>query len=106
MDECSRCDTSTEHGIYCLGFRGFTEEELRHRHDSIRNAHPAATPEERECLARRWEIAQQIIQRVPAWCEARRLGAEACRGWDRFSNEELEQLCSEFLQEAVAIMEE
>ena len=105
MDECSRCDRATDHGIYCLGFRRFTGEELRRRYDWIQNARPTATSEELEHLAHRWEVSQQVIQRVPAWCEAHWPGSDACRGWDRFSNEELEQLCSEFLQEAVAIME-
>ncbi len=105
IEECSRCDRATDHGIYCLGFRRFTGEELRRRYDRIQNARPAVTPEELKHLAHRWETARQIIERVPAWCEAHRPGSDACHGWDRFSSEELEQLCSKFLREAVAIME-
>ncbi len=105
-DECSRCQRATEHGIYCLGFRRFTEEELNRRYARLRDSNPKMTPEELADLANRWRVAIQFLQRVSAYCEARRREPGKCAGWDGFSNDELQQFCLQILREPVRVADE
>ena len=105
-DECSRCQKASEHGIYCLGFRRFTEEELNGRYARLLDSNPEMAPEEIADLANRWRLALQFLERVSAYCDAHRQEPGKCAGWDGFSNEELEQFCFEILREPARVVDE
>lgn len=105
-EECSRCPRATEHGIYCLGFRRFTEEELSRRYARLLDSSPNMTPEELADLANRWRVAVQFLEHVFAYCEGHRRESGECAGWDGFSTDELERFCFEVLREPVRIVSE
>lgn len=94
------------HGIYCLGFRRFTGEELGRRHSGLLDSNLKMTPEELDDLENRWRLAMQFLERVPAYCEDHRRELGICLGWDSFSNDELERFCVEILREPVRIVDE
>jgi hypothetical protein len=102
-DEHSMCQVATEKGIYCHGFRSLSEEEFRDRYDWLVARHPKATREEIETLANTWQLARQIVDRVPLSCDAQFRDHDTCNGWNDFTNEDLEGFCREILHKNVRI---
>ena len=102
-EECSRCQRATDHGIYCLGFRRFSEDELARRYARLVND-PGMTPQEVRSLENRWRVALEFLERVSAYCETHRREPSRCVGWDGFPDDELQRFCFEILREPVRIV--
>ncbi|MGH9442399.1 MAG: hypothetical protein ACRD16_08985 [Thermoanaerobaculia bacterium] len=96
-DEHSMCRVATEKGIYCQGFRRLSEGEFRRRHDWLASRTPTASREEIEALANQWQLARQIVDRVPLACDAQLKDHDTCDGWNEFTNVEIEGFCREIL---------
>jgi hypothetical protein len=102
-DEHSMCRVASEKGIFCRGFRGLSEKEFRDRYDWLVTRHPKASREEIERLANTWELARQLVDRVPLSCDAQLRDHDTCNGWNDFTNEDLERFCREILHKNVRI---
>lgn len=102
-DEHSMCLVATEKGVFCRGFRRLSDEEFRDRHDWLIRRNPKASREEIEDLANKWQLARQIVDRVPLSCDAQLRERDVCNGWNEFTNEELEGFCREILHKNARI---
>lgn len=96
-DEHSMCQVATEKGIYCRGFRRLSDKDFRERYDWLVSRNPKATRAEIEDLANKWQLARQIVDRVPLSCDAQLREHDTCTGWNEFTNEDLEGFCREIL---------
>jgi len=98
-DDHSVCEVAGRLGIFCRGFRQFSDEELARRFDWIVKRRSPKTREELEAHANRWQLARQLVQNKALACDVQLADRDACDGWDTFSNTELarfhEQLCGE-----------
>lgn len=96
-DEHSMCQVATEKGIYCRGFRRLSDEVFRERHDWLVHRNPSASRAEIEDLANKWQLARQIVDRVPLSCDAQLREHDTCDGWNEFTNQDLERFCREIV---------
>ena len=102
-DEHSMCKVASQKGIYCHGFRRLTDEQFRERYDWLVKRNPKASRQEIEILANRWQLARQIVDRVPISCDAQLKEHDTCDGWNEFTNEEIERFCREILHKNAKI---
>jgi hypothetical protein len=93
--EKSACRVAQEQGIFCQGFARYTDLDLRRRYDWIARRSPEMTREELEEIADRWQMARQDVEDLPVACDVQQRVHDSCRGWDDFSNDELERFCYE-----------
>ena len=87
--EMSICKYAAEKGIFCSGFRRFSDQELRDRLDWIVKKNPNGSRAELEETADRWQMARQDVEGVPTACDVQQIEHDVCNGWDDFSDEEL-----------------
>jgi hypothetical protein len=87
--ENSICKVSAEHGIFCRGFKRFTDTELRRRYGWIVRKRPDMSREDLEKIANDWQLAQQQVQDTSLACDVQTKLHDTCCGWDDFTNEEL-----------------
>jgi hypothetical protein len=85
-DDHSMCRVATEKGIYCRGFRPLADDEMKRRYEWLLHRNPNMGRAELEDLANRWQIARQIVDRVPISCDAQTIERDTCDGWDTFDN--------------------
>ena len=88
-EETSICKVAAEHGIFCNGFKRYTDNELRRRYGWIVRKRPGMTREELEEIANNWQLAQQQVHDVPFACDMQTKLHDTCGGWDDFSNDDL-----------------
>lgn len=93
--DMSICRLAAQTGVFCRGFRRFTDAELKERFGWIAKKNPEATRPELEELADRWQMARQDVLGALTSCDVQQLEHDSCGGWDDFSNEDL----SAFLRE-------
>jgi hypothetical protein len=101
--ENSACKIAAERGIFCNGFRQYSEDQLRDRYWWIVRKNPGITREELETVANDWQLAQQEVFATPFACDVQTRVHDTCRGWDDFSNEQLAQVYTQLTGEAVSI---
>lgn len=101
--EHSMCQVATEKGIYCLGFRKFTDEQLRDKYKWLLRRNPNVTRQELEDLANRWQIARQIVDQVPLSCDAQAREHDTCDSWDTFDDATLARYYRELAGEEVLV---
>lgn len=96
-DDHSMCEVASRLGIFCGGFRRFSDEELQSRYAWL--AARATNREELENLANRWQLARQVACDAALSCDVQTAEHDTCRGWDEFSDEQLagfyDTLCGE-----------
>lgn len=100
-DEHSICRVAADKGLFCHGFARWSFTELRSRYPQITRSRPGLTRGRLEALADRWQLARQWATGEPTACDVQCHGERypQCRGWDEFSDAELEdyhlELCGE-----------
>ena len=102
-DDHSMCRVATEKGIYCRGERRFTDEELKQRYAWLMKRKPDIGREELEDLANRWQLARQIVDKVPLSCDAQAMEHDTCNGWDSFDDGTLARYYRELLGGDIAV---
>lgn len=102
-EECCTCKVAAERGIFCRGFRQFTDKELRERYWWIVRKRPHITREELETIANDWQLAQQDVHSLPVACDVQSKVHDTCRGWTDFSNQELGVFLKQLTGEEVRI---
>lgn len=88
-DENCMCKVAGERGIFCRGFKQWSEGELRDRYWWIVRRRPDITRAQLETLANSWQLAQQDVRDTPLCCDVQTRVHDTCRGWDDFSTEDL-----------------
>ncbi len=103
-DDHSMCEVAARKGIFCKGFSRWNDDELK--------AHFAGLAKRKklnrwqlEALANKWELARQIVDRVPIACDAQAVEHDTCGGWDDFTNESLAGFCRDLLGWEVKVTE-
>jgi hypothetical protein len=90
-EENCACKVAADRGIFCGGFRRYTEQELREHYWWIVRRRPEITRAELEKIANDWQLAQQDVQRLPLACDVQTRVHDTCKGWHDFTNEQLEK---------------
>jgi hypothetical protein len=89
-EETSICKVAADHGIFCNGFKRYTDNELRRRYGWIVRKRPEMTRDELEEIANNWQLAQQQVHDIEFACDVQTKLHDTCCGWDDFTNEELQ----------------
>ncbi len=103
-EENCTCKIAAERGIFCKGFRQFTDKELRERYWWIVRKRPDITRAELEAIANDWQLAQQDVREIPVACDVQTKVHDTCRGWNDFSNEQLGAYVKQLTGEEVRIV--
>ncbi len=103
-DRTSMCMAAAEHGIFCRGFRQYSDDELREKFEWIVRRNPNLRRDELEKMANLWQISRQVLDGVPFACDAQTIEHDTCMGWDSFSNEDLQRFFREILKEEVNVV--
>lgn len=90
-DEHSMCRIAAERGLFCGGFRGMSDDDLRKRYWWIVRRRPEIGRAELESIANEWQLAQQEVREVPLACDVQTKMNDTCHGWNEFSNAQLAQ---------------
>ena len=102
-EETSICKVAAEHGIFCHGFKRYTDNELRRRYGWIVRKRPEMTREELEEIANNWQLAQQQVHDTDFACDVQTKLHDTCCGWDDFTNEELEGVYQQVIGREVRV---
>jgi len=94
-EENSICKVAAERGIFCNGFSQYNDRELRQKFDWIVRKRPSLTRGQLEQIANDWQLAEQQVHERPIACDVQTEIHDICRGWDSFSNAQLEKLYEE-----------
>lgn len=107
-DDHSMCRIAAEKNLFCRGFAQWTSTELRQRYPQIMRSRPRLPRPELEKLANRWQIARQWVTGQPTSCDVqmREHSFQQCRGWDEWSDADLEAFHEELCGETIAITPE
>ena len=88
-EETSICKVAAEKGIFCHGFRRYSDDELKQRYGWIYRKQPDVSRQDLEDVANRWQLARQEVTKMATSCDVQQLERDTCRGWDDFTNESL-----------------
>lgn len=105
-DEMSVCKLAATTGVFCKGFRRYSDEELKEHYDWIARRHPEAPREEIEDIADRWQLARQEVEGVPTACDVQQVEHDTCGGWDDFSDDDLARFALELTGRKVVVQPE
>jgi hypothetical protein len=103
--ESSICTVAAKLGVFCHGFRRWTDEAFSRGWTRALGRSTHLTRPQMERLADLWLLTEQLRLRVPCACDLAAAGGGVCRGWNGFSNADLERCCDEILGRNVAIVE-
>lgn len=95
--EHSMCQVAAELGVFCWGFRRWSDDEFLRRWTKVIGRSTHLTRPQLEQLADLWQLTEQIRLSVPLACDAQTSTGGPCRGWFEFSNAGLERFCDEIL---------
>lgn len=101
--EMSICRLAAETGVFCKGFRRYTDDQLREHYPWIAKKSPDAPREELEEIADRWQLARQDVLGEPTSCDVQQLEHDACGGWDDFSDGDLARFLLELTGRKVEV---
>jgi hypothetical protein len=104
--EHSMCQVAAELGVFCRGFRRWPDGEFYRRWTKVIGRSTHLSRPQMEQLADVWLLLEQLRLRVPLACDAQTIVRGACRGWNEFSNRDLEMCCDEILGRNVVVAAE
>jgi hypothetical protein len=90
QDHCV-CAVVGELGIFCKGFKGLPEKELRQRYHWISRRRPNAPRELIEELANLYQLGRQEVTGAAISCDVETREHAGCDGWNTFNNQQLEE---------------
>ena len=97
------CRAAAEEGIFCHGFKRWPEREFHDRWKDHLGVSTHLTRSQMEELADLWQLTEQVSRRDALICDAQTVCPGACRGWNEFTDSDLERFCLEILGETVNI---
>lgn|SRR5512135_1870392 len=89
VDHCL-CTAVGKLGIFCKGFTGASDAELRKRFSWIARTHPGAPRERLEELASLYHAGRQEATGAEICCDIETREHGGCDGWNQFDNVALE----------------
>lgn len=101
--EMSICKLAAQTGVFCKGFRRFSDDELKERYGWIARKNPDVPREELESIADRWQMARQDVLGVSTSCDVQQFEHDSCGGWDDFSNDDLARFIRELTGRNVVV---
>jgi hypothetical protein len=102
----SMCQIAAELGIFCFGFRRWSDVEFLRRWGTVIGRSTHLTRPQLEQIADLWQMTEQLRRRVPIACDAATIACGACRGWNQFSNRNLARHCADILSRDVVVVDE
>jgi len=102
--EMSICRLAAQSGIFCKGFRRYSDAELKERYAWIAKKNPDVPRAELEDLADRWQLARQDVVGALTSCDVQQLEHDACGGWDDFADEDLARFLRELTGRDVVVV--
>lgn len=87
--DMSICKLAAQTGIFCKGFRHYSDDELKARYGWIAKKNPQVSRAELEDVADRWQLARQEVLGEKTSCDVQQIEHDACGGWDDFTDEDL-----------------
>ena len=92
-DEETTCQAAARLGIFCRGFDQWDVEHLRTLYPWLAKKMPANTSKaEFLKLVVAWDNARALVHKAPTTCDALAIDHDACLGFDRFANDQLQQM--------------
>lgn len=101
--ETSVCKAAGDRGVFCRGFRQFSDAELKQRYSWIVEKRPGITRPELEQIANDWQLAQQEVYEMPIACDVQQKVRDTCKGWNDFSDEQLARFFYQMTGQEIAI---
>lgn len=101
--EMSICKLAAQTGIYCKGFRRYSDTELKERYGWIAKKNPDAPREKIEEIADRWQLARQEVVGTLTSCDTQQFAHDVCGGWEDFSDGELSRFLLELTGRNVVV---
>lgn len=105
-EDHSMCQEAASRGIFCHGFQRLEDEQLRKRYSWLLRNNPEMSTEDLRDMANRWELARQIVNKVPISCDAQTIEKDTCHGWDSFDNDTIAQFYEELVGGKIQVIEE
>lgn len=103
--ERSMCAVASELGVFCHGFRRWTDDAFSRGWTRVLGHSTHLSRPQMERLADIWVLSEQLRLQVPCACDLAAAGGGVCRGWNGFSNADIERCCDEILGRNVAVVE-
>ena len=97
------CRAAAEEGIFCHGFRRWPESEFHDRWKGQLGVSTHLSRSQIEELADLWQFSEQLRRRDALICDAQTACPGACRGWNEFTDRDLEGFCLELLGRRISI---
>lgn len=101
--DMSVCRLAAEKGLFCKGFRRYSDDELRERYGWIVQRNPQVSREQLEAVADQWQMARQEVEQVPTSCDVQQIEHDVCGGWGDFPAEELARFFFELTGRRVVV---
>ena len=101
--DMSICKLAAQTGIFCKGFRRYSDAELKERYGWISKKNPDASRGELEEIADRWQLAREEVLGAKTSCDVQQLEHDTCGGWDDFSNDDLARFLLELTGRNVVV---
>ena len=95
--EHSICKLAADRGIFCRGFRRWNDSEFHDRFKGTLGVSTHLTRPQMEELADLWQLSEQLSQGIALACDAPACARAACRGWDEFTDLEIQGFCCEMI---------
>jgi hypothetical protein len=92
----SICKVAADRGIFCRGFRRWNDREFHDRFKGTLGVSTHLTRPQMEELADLWQLSEQLSRGVDLACDAC-ASRTACRGWDEFTDLEIQSFCCEMI---------
>src|SRR5687767_15935164 len=102
--EMSICKLAAQTGVFCKGFRRYSDQQLKESYGWIAKKDPAMPRAELEEIADRWQLARQDVFGAQTSCDVQQLEHDSCGGWDDFSNDDLARFLRELTGRTVEVM--
>lgn len=88
-DHCL-CSVVGRLGIFCKGFKQYSDSELKARYSWIARKRPGATRDALEELANLYYLARGEVTGAAIPCDLETREHSGCDGWNNFDNQQLE----------------
>ena len=95
--EHSICKVAADRGIFCRGFRRWNDREFHDRWKATLGVSTHLTRAQMEELADLWQQSEQLCHGIALACDAPPAARAACRGWDEFTDSELQGFCCDLI---------
>jgi hypothetical protein len=86
------CQAAARLGVFCHGYDQWTLEELRQLYPWLAKKAPSATRGQFLQLVMAWDGARKLVRKAPTTCDAKVFDHEGCLGFDRYTNQQLQQM--------------